>query len=209
MPERLFVLLLALALTACGDDKPSDPPTEDPPTEVSTEEPPPATEPTRAGGLAAHARVAAVLSDDARAVLGAPDRLTLHSIEPAEWREYGYGRRTDPTPLANALALLEEKKGVLGSLSLDDAKERAAILEATYAGFIETGPQAACYDPRHALVYERGEETVIVFICFACHYAVVLEATTEKGRYTSFQDPQGLKPRLNGLLERAGIALAK
>ena len=208
MPMRTLVLLLTLILTACGDQKPADPPTEQPPADAPPAEQP-APEPTRLDELAAHASVGAAFSEGARAILAAPDRVTLHSIEPGVWREYGYGRNTEPTPLVHALAAFREGKGVLGSLAVDAADDRTVILESTYAGFIEVGPEAACYDPRHALVYEQGEQTVIVFICFACHYAVVLEATTEKGRYTAFQDPEGLKKRLNAMLTDAGIALAK
>ena len=202
--RRLLILGLVAVLAACGDRSDGTPePSNTPSTDPVAEAPPPS------AALANHERVAAVLSEGGRAILAAPERVTLHSIEPGIWREYGYGRNTEPTPLAHALAALKENKGVLGSLPVDDAGERESILEGVYAGFIEMGPEAACYDPRHALIYEKGDATVAVFICFACHYAVILEASTETGRYKAFQMVKGLKPRLNGLLTDAGIKLAK
>ena len=185
------MVLSVVFLAACGDITPKGPPV-----------------PNAGDLLARHVRVGAVISEEGRAILAKPERVTLHSIEPGTWREYGYGRNTEPTPLAHALAALGEKTGVLGTLQLKKASQREAVREALFAGFIEEGPEAACYDPRHALIYEKGDATVAVLICFECHYAVVLERTTEKGRYKAFQDPQGLKPRLNGLLGAAGIPLA-
>ena len=213
MPLRALALLLALTFTACGDETPAGPPTDQPPVdEPSAEAPPeeqPAPAPTRVDEMAGHARVGAVLSEDARAILAAPERVTLHSIEPDPWSDYGYGRNTEPSPLAHALETLKAKTGVLGSLPLEGAEERGRVLEGLYAGLIEEGPEAACYLPRHALIYEKGEATVAVLICFQCHYLVVLEAETAKGRYKAFQDPDGLKQRLNTMLADAGIALAK
>lgn len=232
---RLFLVLVALPclLAACGEQVPSrgsGPEPTKPPSDAdvtapgetapdetapdettpdeTTPEPALSEAAARVAALAGHERVGAVLSAEARGILAAPERVTLYSIQPGIWREYGYGRNTDPSPLAHALAALKAKTGVLGSLAIDDPAPRADLLESLYAGLIEQGPGAHCYDPRHALVYERGGKTVVVCICFECSYVVVLEASTTKGRYEPLQDPRGLKAALNGLLEAAGIPLA-
>ncbi len=205
MSNRILILLLAVALTACGTEPTQ--PAGDPVDAPIVHEPVPES-PQGGDRVFVHPRVANAFSEGARAALHAPEHVTLHAIDPSAWRDYGYGRNTEPTPLAHALAALKAKRGVLGSLPVE-VEARRSITKSVYAGLIESGPVAGCYEPRHALVYEQGETTVVVCICFQCHYLVALEAGTAKGRYTSLQDPDGLKGRLNAMLAEAGIKPAK
>ena len=77
---------------------------------------------------------------------------------------------------------------------------------------LENGPVAGCFEPRHALVYTRGDESVISLICFQCHYLVTLQAEppeSQKHVRQGFQDTTpSLRDDLNGILRDAGIKIS-
>ena len=110
MPRLVLACLFLVALSGCGELYDTEPRNFD--AEQAAAPPP---EPKRPSieALRGHPRVGAVLTKRARAVIEAPDRVFLYSIEPSEWREYGYGRNTDPSPLEHALGNLADGTGVL------------------------------------------------------------------------------------------------
>ncbi len=168
--------------------------------------------------LAQRERVRALLSARARRILEQPDAVTLYSIDPDVYREYGYTFRAAPSPQAHALNALASGDGVLGSLDVRDWSLRRNIVAGLYEGLADPNGHMMCYDPRHALVYRAGREYVVVHICFSCFYAVVLEPDTEEGRYREFGNmvatfwnhaPWPLWDILAALLESANIPTAK
>ena len=162
------------------------------------------------GAAAPAARAEEALAPDVAAVLADADAFAVVSIDPKVHRPWGYGKEADDgRPLARWLEAVAGAEGVYGRVEVADGAERAAIGKALAAGRAAEGPAAGCYDPRHAIVARKGDVTVAIHLCFACHYAVILTADTAKGRLVSFQDVGGLKARLDGLLRAGKVALAE
>ncbi len=161
-------------------------------------------------GAAPVARAEEALAPDVAAVLADADAFAIVSIDPKVHRPWGYGKEADGgRPLARWLEAVAGAEGVYGRVEVAEAAERAAIAKALAAGRAAEGPVAGCYDPRHAIVARKGDVTVAIHLCFACHYAVILTADTAKGTLASFQDVGGLKARLDGLLRAGKVALAE
>jgi hypothetical protein len=158
--------------------------------------------------LAADPALATMLPSDSRRVLEGADAVTLHSVSASQYREYGYGRLTEPTPLANVLAKLAAGTGVRGSLELTTSAQRGRAVTGLYRGLLTKGPRAHCYEPHHALVFSKGESRVVALICFLCSYVTLIDGTTEQGRLRGFQDPDHTFAQLlNGWLTDAGMGV--
>jgi hypothetical protein len=149
-----------------------------------------------------------VYDDAARGILEDPEVVTLYSVKPADFRKHGYRPRDeDWRSVEKLVEALGDGEGVLGSLVLEDRKQLGEIVGRVYRGFFDVDRVAGCFDPRHALVFRRGDVEVAALICFECHYLVVFNPHGGKVHMHGFIQAD-LETLLNGLLRAADIPIA-
>lgn len=150
-------------------------------------------------------RLDAIVSPALRAFFETADSLELYAIDERVYATWGYGGATDPSPLATALASLDQGKGVFGKTPIRRAAVRRDVLERLWDGAGNTDRVAKCYEPRHALVATKGADRAVVFLCFACFYVSPIARETAKGALFEYGDVGGLKPLFERLLARRGV----
>jgi hypothetical protein len=80
-------------------------------------------------------------------------QFTLLSLEPAPWKKSTNSFHGYP---------------ILGQVQIKDVNERRTILNALYAGVSMDGLQALCFDPRHGIHAQTGNQVEDLLICFEC-----------------------------------------
>lgn len=98
-----------------------------------------------------------------QSVLLTSEQFTLYSLKPVSDGRSGdgwfYGNR------------------VLGQMEINNAAERQKLVAALYRGIAEnTGFEAACHNPRHAIRAVKGRRIVEMTICFECFNVMVFES---------------------------------
>ena len=151
-----------------------------------------------------------IYDDAARRVLEDPEAVTLYSVESSDFGDYGYGAQWEKgeRTVDKLVEELESGEGVLGSIALDDRERLGEIVGRLYRGFFNVDRMAACFIPRHALVFRRGDVTTAALICFECLYLVAFNphgGTVH--RYGFIQEE--LRTLLNGILRAADIEIAR
>jgi hypothetical protein len=176
-------------LPACGEDaRPSPaPPATPAPSGVPFET------------LRIHPDVARALTAASRILLEDAPALEVYGLDPAAWRDAGYAGLLDPEALARAAERLGRGDGVTARRTVEDPGVRRRVVAEAYRDFAEPGPSAACFEPRHGVLAQIGDDRVVLLLCFECDAAVVLDASGA-GRYAFGTPSSPLKALLDGLL---------
>ncbi len=109
---------------------------------------------------------------EVRAILDAPDEFELLSLVPisltppkSEIRKRWAGKE------------LFHYEGVVGKITVKDAKDRQRVVEALYMARKASEPVGvACFIPHHGIRARKGKESVEIVICFTCQRADVYTA---------------------------------
>lgn len=164
--------------------------------------------------------MAAALSPAAAAVLEAPDAVEVISIDPSALLAAPDGAeevaaRDERAALAarDGFAALMATVGrpdvELGRTTITRPNVRVELGHSARALFREGATMARCFAPRHVLVFTRGEARVALQVCFACSNLHVLMEGEPWGDLVAIEDAPGLRDRLNGILARRGVPVAR
>lgn len=135
-------------------------------------------------------------SDNPEQRHGAPERLTLYSLDPC------------PADEAKGANSQESFHGypVLGKLEVTDSTERRTLMAALIAAVEPGGKGSKCFEPRHGIRVVENGRLVEYVICFKCSNYVEFTDGKKKGHGGSIDsEPQ---PTFNKLLTDAGIRIA-
>jgi len=94
----------------------------------------------------------------------------------------------------------------LGRVELTDPAEREQLILALNQGIAESdGTVAGCFNPRHAILWKDGSESLDLVICFECLSMSVYENGTRGEGHITTSSPQST---FDKLLKQHGITLA-
>lgn len=139
-----------------------------------------------------------LVGGDAVAVLVEPERLELLSIDPSA--------RFDDARRASGVPLLLEGYPILGRIDVTARPEVAAALFDAIGEQTAAGIAAGCFEPRHALVGQRGGRAVVVLVCFECLQTEVFVDGKRTERTLCSERP---RDDWNALLTGAGVPIAR
>lgn len=152
------------------------------------------------------AGIADALSPEQRAIIEAPNALTVFSIDPTfAWRD---AAKDAASPMVALELALYEQEQALGKTQIARAGVRIQIGHDALAMMRRGAKQARCFMPRHALLFEKGEQKVCLLVCFQCTNLAVIDAAGMKPGYVGIEDKPGLKERLNAIFGRRGVPVA-
>lgn len=152
------------------------------------------------------ATLAKTLTAEQRAIIETPDSLTVFSIDPTErWRNFA---KDAERPIEAIEKALRDSKKTLGHTAIQSAGARMELAMKTLGLIQADAMQARCFDPRHALLFEKGDQKLCLIACFQCSNMALVDAGGMRKYLIAIDDVSGLKGRLNGILTRRGISIA-
>lgn len=135
------------------------------------------------------------LTDDAKAVLEAPDTVELVALHPYPWDE--------GEPASEEEAFHGYK--VLGRADATDAVDARQAVALVYEAVAEHPDMyAACFNPRHGLRATKGDDVLDLVICFEC---LQMHVFVPSGERRSAGVADGPEARMTALYERYGLTI--
>lgn len=134
------------------------------------------------------------MRESQQSVLLTSERFTLYSL----W----------PIPLPNLQTGNGRFHGhmILGQTEVTDAPLKRRLVESLYRSIAEnTGFEAACHNPRHAIRAVKGRRIIEMAICFECFNIMVFE----NGRHRMERTTTSPEPIFNSALRAAKIPIDK
>lgn len=129
-----------------------------------------------------------------KSVLATSERFTLYSLKPISVMSRKHG--------AGAF----HGYPILGQMEIRDVSKLQELVAALYGGIAEnTGFEAACHNPRHAIRAVKGRRIVEMTICFECMNIMVFE----NGRRHKERTTDSPELLFNRVLRSANIAIDK
>jgi hypothetical protein len=144
-------------------------------------------------------QVRAAFPGDLRDVIEQADRVILYTLDPHRIVD---GKLS---PEAERLRTY----GITGQAEITDPGERRKLIEALYRGLLgrDAGP-AACFWPRHALRFERGQRAVDCLICFECTWIHVYRKADSPKEDRLLFGP-GVRPVFDSVMKAHGLVAMK
>jgi hypothetical protein len=139
------------------------------------------------------------LPADIVALMKAPDEVILYSLTPLQ------NKRKGLEAWGNKDRFHDD--GVVGKVTLKDAKERELIVETILAA-INPDPDggALCFIPHHGVRFKKGDKTLDMSICFTCSWLYVYDGDQKKATVV-IQDRYQFGRVFDVILTRHGVKL--
>tara|TARA_R110002126_G_scaffold12416_14_gene54039 strand:+ start:1776 stop:2276 length:501 start_codon:yes stop_codon:yes gene_type:complete len=125
----------------------------------------------------------------------APDRVTIYALNPMHVGSESGGDDVEAF----------HNYPVLGSVELTNANERAELIRLLYRTIHEdNGMRASCFNPRHGIRAQRGDQVADWVICFEC---LSMHVKDGKDAHVNLGTNPSIEPRFTQIYEAAGLKI--